>query len=558
MATNAPRRAKDPLAPPRDYPDLHDHLRALDDAGLLMTVDIPINKDTELHPLMRWQFVGGIEERDRKAMMFTNVVDSNGHSYDIPVAIGVMAANREVYSIGMGCPLDEVADTWARAMNEPVAPREVENAPCQEIIIEGEDLDEAGNALDGLPVPISTPGWDNGPYFSTSGYVTRDPETGIQNMGVYRAQLKAPRRLGMNTSVELRTGGYIHWSKYKARGEPMPAAVVVGAPPAISFAAVQKAPDDMDEIALAGGLIGAPINVVRARTNDLLVPAEAEIVVEGYVDTEYLELEAPFGESHGHVNLQEYNAFMNVTAITRRADAILPAFLSQLAPCESSVLRGPGQEFILLRHLREGLGIAGVKKVSMHIPLTGGYKTLIVQFEHSVPRTEVWRALYGLTTRLRAAGKIIIATNDDIDPKNADALLWAIGFRAKPHLDMEIVPHQDGGHGPRDLIRGDEDSSLLIDATLKQDFPPVALPKQEFMEKARVIWEDKLGLPPLKPQNPWYGYSLGDWTEDLEGQAMRAVAGDYWETGRRTAQHRRNDVAMNTDARSVPDPPDDI
>ncbi len=552
------RARPSPSAPPRDYPDLHDHLRALDDAGLLLKVDIPVNKDTEIHPLMRWQFVGGLDENDRKAMLFTNVVDSNGHSYDIPVAIGAMAANRDVYCIGMGCPIDQIPDTWARAMNEPVAPREVDVAPCQEIVIEGEDLDKVGNALDGLPVPISTPGWDNGPYFSTSGFVTRDPDTGIQNMGVYRAQLKAPRRLGMNTSVELRTGGFVHWSKYKERGERMPVAVVVGAPPAILFAGVQKAPEEIDEISLAGGLVGAPINVVRARTVDLLVPAEAEIVVEGYVDTEYLELEAPFGESHGHVNLQEYNAFMEVTAITRRSDAVLTAFLSQLAPCEGTVLRRPGQEFILLRHLREGLGIAGAKRVSMHIPLTGGYKTLIVQLEHGVPRTEVWRALYGLATRLRAAGKIIIATNDDIDPENTDAVLWAIGFRSKPHLDMQILPHQDGGHGPRDMVRDDEDSSLLIDATLKQDFPPVALPKKEFMENAREIWEDKLGLAPLKPESPWYGYSLGAWTDDLEEQAMRAVSGDYWETGRRTAQHRRNDVAMNTEARLVPDPTDDI
>ena len=81
-----------------------------------MTVDIPINKDTEIHPLMRWQFVGGVEERDRKAMLFTNVVDSNQHAYDIPVAIGAMAANREGYAIGMGCPLDKITETWSRAM----------------------------------------------------------------------------------------------------------------------------------------------------------------------------------------------------------------------------------------------------------------------------------------------------------------------------------------------------------------------------------------------------------------------------------------------------------
>ena len=135
-----------------------------------------------------------------------------------------------------------------------------------------------------------------------------------------------------------------------------------------------------------------------------------------------------------------------------------------------------------MRHLRERLGIKGVKKDSMHIPLTGAYKTLFVQFEHGVPSTEIWRALYGLATALRAAGKIIIATNDDIDPENADAVLWAIAYRAKPHLDMQILPHKDGGHGPRDTVRDSEDSALLIDATLKEDFPPIALPKKEFME----------------------------------------------------------------------------
>ena len=89
--------------------------------------------------------------------------------------------------------------------------------------------------------------------------------------------------------------------------------VVVGCPPVVSYASVQKMPENLDELAVAGAIAGAPINVVRAKTVDLLVPAEAEIVIEGLIDTEYLEPEAPFGESHGYVNLQEYNAFMDVT-----------------------------------------------------------------------------------------------------------------------------------------------------------------------------------------------------------------------------------------------------
>ncbi len=545
-----------PNSPPRGYPDLHDHLRALDEAGVLLTVDIAVNKDTEIHPLMRWQFRGGIDEKDRKAMLFTNVVDAKGKTYDIPVVVGAMAASPEVYRIGLGCEPDEVSETWANAMDNPVPPRVVDDAPCHEIVVEGAALDRPGNALDALPVPISTPGWDNAPYLSTSCFITRDPDTGIQNMGVYRAQLKAPRRLGLNTSVEQRAGAYVHWRKYKARGERMPAAVIVGAPPAIAYAAVQKAPETMDELALAGGLVGAPINVAKARTVDLLVPAEAEIVIEGWVETEYLELEAPFGESHGHVNLQEYNAFMEVTAITRRRDAILTSFISQLAPSESSTMRRPGLEFNYLRHLRDHLGIKGVTRVHMHAPLTGGHKIFVVQVEKGTPNTEIWRALYGVATLQRFAGKIVIATDTDIDPEDADAVLWAMSFRAKPHLDMEILKHQDRGHGPPDTMGEDEDSALLVNAVLSQDYPPISLPKREFMERARDIWENELKLQPLKPETPWFGYSLGAWTDELELEAQRAVRGDHWETGRIAAQRRRKDVEMNTDARDVPEAED--
>ena len=418
---------------------------------------------------------------------------------------------------------------------------------------EGSALDRGGCALDGLPVPISTPGWDNGPYLTTSAFVTKDPDTGVQNLGNYRAQVKAPRRLGMNPSVELKAGGYDHWLKYKALGKPMPAAVVVGLPPALAYASVQKAPASIDEVFLAGGLVGSPINVVKARTVELVVPAEAEIVIEGFVDTEYLEPEGPFGESHGHVNLAEYNGFMNVTCITRKRDAVFTSFISQLAPSETTVMRQPGQEAIFLRHLRDQIGIKGIKHVHMHMPLIGGYRVLALQFERGTPRAEVWRALYASITIQRPAGKLTIAIDDDIDPNNADALLWAMTYRAKPHLDMQIVPHREEGHGPRDKVRGSEDSSLLVNATLTQDYPPISLPKREYMERARVIWEDELKLPKLKPQAPWYGYDLGAWTVELEQQAQRALRGDYWETGRVIAQRRRRDVAMNTELRDVED-----
>lgn len=534
-----------PPAHSRGYPDLHEHVLALAREGLLVLVDEPINKDTEMHPLVRWQYRGGIPEPERKAFLFTQPTDSKGRKFACSVLVAGLAANRDVYRVGFAKPLEDIGRVWIGAIANPVEPRLVENAPCHDVVTTGDDLEGDGQALDGLPVPISTPGWDNAPYLSAGHYITKDPDTGIQNVGNYRGQLKAPRRLGMNPSVELRAGIYTHWLKYKARGEPMPCAVVVGCPPAVSYAAVQKMPEGLDEVAVAGALVGSPINVTKAKTVDLLVPAESEIVIEGYISTEQLEPEAPFGESHGYVNLQEYNAFMDVTAITRRRHPILTSFISQVTPSESSVIRRVAMEPVFLHHLQSVLGIRAVKRVSMHEPLTSLYAVIAIQFARGVPATEVWRALYGASTLHRFAGKWIVAIDEDIDPENADALFWAMSYRCQPQHDLKVLEHKDPGHGPRGPRDNGESAAVLINAMLKGTFAPVALPKREFMEQARKIWE-RLGLPALKPEAPWHGYDLGHWPQHLEEQARRAVQSDYFSLGTALAKQRRNDVAMNT------------
>src|SRR4029453_14761826 len=168
---------------------------------------------------------------------------------------------------------------------------------------------------------------------------------------------------------------------------------------------------------------GAPINVVRARTLDLLVPREAEFVIEGLIDTEYLEPEGPFGESHGHVALEEFNLPMRVTAITHRRNAIVASYLSQVPPRGSSAIKRVSYEPMFLSHLRTTLGIRGVKAVTLHERMTALRRIAIVTVEKGMPRTEVWRALYGTASFKADCGKICIAVNDDIDPDNSDALL---------------------------------------------------------------------------------------------------------------------------------------
>lgn len=531
----------------RGYPDLHEHLEELKRRGLLLVVDRPIDKDAELHPLVRWQFVGGLPEHERKAFLFTRVTDGRGRRYSIPVVVGAIAANRAIYSAGMGVPVEEIQARWDHAIAHPVPPRVVAKAVCQEIVLEGPALRGEGNGLDGLPIPISTPGFDSAPTLTATNVVTRDPETGVQNMGTYRAALKAPDRLVVRMATRVGgAGGYLHYLAHQKRGNPtMPCAIVLGCPPAVAFMGPQKLPIGVDELGVAGGLAGEPINVVRARTVDLLVPAEAEIVIEGLIDTEYLEPEAPFGESHGHVALEEFNMPMRVTAITHRRNPIVPSYISQVAPSESSVIKRVAYEPLFLAHLRDALGIRGVTRVALHEPLTGLLRVTVVTVEKGTPRTEVWRALYGAASFKGDCGKICVAVNEDIEADNADALLWAMAYRMNPVEDLRVLPHRGQGHGPKREHEQEEDSTLLMDATMKGDLPPLALPKREYMERARAIWEE-LGLPGLRPQPPWFGYSLGDWLPAWDEAARRAVEGRYLENGRISERQRRKGIKPET------------
>jgi UbiD family decarboxylase len=541
----------------RTYQDLGEHIEALDKKGLLVTIDEPIDKDAEMHPLVRWQFRGGIAEADRKAFLFTNIIDGKGRRYNLPVAVCALAASQEIYSTGMNAPVEDLGDKWKAALANPVPPRELdretEQAPCQEVVLTGDDLQGEGNGLDALPIPVSTPGFDSAPTLSATNVISCDPESGIQNMGTYRAGLKAPDRLVVRMATRAGgAGGYIHWQKYKTRGEKMPCAIVLGCPPYVAFMGPQKLPIDMDEFEVAGGLAGEPINVVKGVTVDLFVPAEAEVVIEGYIDPDIVEPEGPFGESHGYIALEEYNLPMQVTAITHKKKAIVPSYISQVTPSESSVIKRVAYEPLFLFHLRDTLAIQAVTKVSLHEPLTALLRVTIITMARGATKSDTWRALYGATSFKGDCGKITIAVNEDIDPDNADALLWALAYRHSPAEDIVILPHRGQGHGPKREHGGEQDSTLLIDATMKSDMPPLALPAKEYMENAKVLWE-RLGLPELRPEAPWHGYSLGDWNDSWEKDAKRAATGDYLINGALTLQRQQKDVVPETSVRDVED-----
>ena len=172
--------------------DLQEHLADLEARGLLTRIDHPVNKDTELHPLVRLQFIGGIPETERRAFLFTNVVDSTGRKYDMPVVVGSIAASAEIYSLGMRAAVEDIGKRWMEAIAHPIPPIKTNDARCQEVVITGDDLRKPDGGLKLLPVPVSTPGFDSAPYLSATFCVTKDPDSGIQNGGTYRAALRPP------------------------------------------------------------------------------------------------------------------------------------------------------------------------------------------------------------------------------------------------------------------------------------------------------------------------------------------------------------------------------
>ena len=199
------------------YNDLHEHLELLDKKGLLIRVTKEINKDTELHPLVRWQYRGGITEENRKAFFFENVTNTKGIKFDMPVVVGALAANPEIYCTGVGCKREDLGEIWRKAFEAPIGCSMQDKGPVQDVVITGDELEKVGNGTDRFPVPISTPGFDNAPYTTCSHWISKDIETGIPNMGNYRGQLKGPRKVGMFPSG-LGQDIMVHWESAKQRG----------------------------------------------------------------------------------------------------------------------------------------------------------------------------------------------------------------------------------------------------------------------------------------------------------------------------------------------------
>ena len=499
------------------YRDLRDYIAALERRGLLQTIDEPVCKDTELVPLVRLQF-RGLPEAQRKAFWFRNVTDARGRAFEGSVVLGSLGSSRTIYGAALDAEPAAIPGLWARAQQAPLAPVVVarEAAPVKEIVCRAPDL---GEGVDAFPHLVSTPGFDPAPFITGGCWITRDPETGANNLGIYRGMIKAVDRIGCATDVPTQHLA-IMWEKARRMGRHLDAAIFIGGPPALVLASASKVPYGVDEFGIAGALNGAPIELVKAEMSDLLVPAHAEIVIEGRIRTDVLEPEAPFGEASGYLGPRKLEKIFEVTAITHRRAPVYQGIVSEFPPSESTVIRKIAFDAIYLRHLRDSCNIPSVTKVATH-EMASCNMLFVIQ--------------------------LFIAVDVDVDPDSMDAVLWALSYSMQPHRDAEIirgkVPRLDPSVSPSSDVRqltypdGMGSSAILINACREHPYLPVSLPRRDLMEAAKARWEG-LGLPALDLRTLWYGYPLTEWTPENEEEAGLAVTGRYLETGAKLLERR--------------------
>jgi UbiD family decarboxylase len=536
MAKPAPKAKTRPY-----FRDLRDFIDLLEETENLYRIGERIDKNSELMPLVRWQYQG-LPDSQRKAFLFENVTDPQGRNYVCRVAVGALSASREIYKMALGVAADDhagaVAERWNLALSRPIPPRIVKNGPVKEVVLKGKEISRPAGGLLRFPVPISNPGFDGGPFLTAPYVVTKDPETGVANVGTYRCMIKGPDKMGVSVSPAQHIG--IHFHKCKEKKIPLQAAIVLGCTPAIGLASVAKVGYDRNEYAVAGGIAGEPMALVKCEAVDLEVPARAEIVIEGEIPTDMMEPEGPFGEFTGYMGGQLMNGIFMVRCITHRKEPILQMF-TEGVPSESGVMRKMGYESTLYKLLKYDCNIPSLLNVTLH-ESSGSRKLVVIRMKKTNP-AQPWQALQAAVALDPSHGKILIAVDEDIDSEDADSVNWALSFRMQPHRDVKITTHKFAGLDPSAAPPGSSHtearfpspsgcSAIMIDATRKWPYPPVALPSRKYMEAAKAKWE-KLGLPPLKPKMPWYGYSLGHWNEEDVENAESAVRGDYRQVAER-------------------------
>ncbi|MCH7477843.1 MAG: UbiD family decarboxylase [SAR324 cluster bacterium] len=289
------------------YRDLRAFLERLEREGEVLRVEEEVDLMYEVGAVCRLALDRGGVEKNR-ALYFSR---PKGHTH--PLVVNLLST-RKRYCLALECNPDEVHREWIRRTEKPIEPRIVKEGPCKEVVHVGEEAN-----LFQLPIPF----WnelDGGRYITFHSHISKDPETGVRNAGMYRAMVHDERTLGILAAPYRHIRH--HFEKAHASGKSLPVAIVIGMDPSIYAATVATFPFGVDELAMAGALRGEPVEMVPCETIPLEVPATAEIVIEGEIPPGVLRDEGPFGEFTGYYGDRAPRPVIQVKAITHRKDFI--------------------------------------------------------------------------------------------------------------------------------------------------------------------------------------------------------------------------------------------
>ena len=471
------------------YKDLREFLQVLEKRGELHRVQVPVDPRLEMTEIQN-----RVLDQQGPALLFEKVVGS-----DVTVVanlygtVGRIALGLETDEAG----LEEIGEFLAYLQNpEPPKgwvdalqkipffakimsfhPKVVGRAPCQEVVLQGEEAD-----LSRFPIQTCWPG-DAAPLITWPLVITRSPEKDQYNVGIYRMQVLDRQRTIMRWLKG--RGGAEHHRQWMERGEPMPVAVAIGCEPAMTIAAVTPVPERLDEFQFAGLLRKEAVELVRCKTSDLLVPATAEIVIEGEIHPGEEEPEGPHGDHTGYYNAVESFPIFRVRCITHRRNPIYLTTMTGRPPKEDAML-ALALNRIFLPILKKQFP----EVVDFHLPMEAvSYRIAVVSIRKSFPghAKRVMMGLWGFLKQFLYI-KFIIVVDEDIQVQKWEDVIWALATRVDPGRDVTIIERTPFDYLDFATPLPELGAKMGIDATMKTP-PEVDRPWGKKMEMSPEIVE---------------------------------------------------------------------
>lgn len=459
------------------------YLQKLERAGEMVRVEKEVDPATNLSAI-EWKTYDELG----KATYFANLKDHPGWD-----ACSQIFADRRKWSLGLNLTEDEFLGGIRRRIEKPVEPVLVDGpAPCQEVV-------KIGDEASLYDIPVATISERDGGAFIPGGMsIMKDPETGIRNISIHRQQIFDARHTGFY--ILPRQARRIH-EMYRERGENVPVAVVVGAHPAIFFGSAFTTSYGLDELSVSGALLGDPVRLVKCKTIDVEVPADAELVLEGEILMGELHDEGPFGEVPGTYAEADQTEVFHVKAITHRRDPIYYALHCGMPVTDTQATTGIGIEVATWDHLSKVEGGLDIRDVRCHT--TSGLMMVVVRMR---PRIEgqAKTALMATLSGPYLHPKLAIAVDEDIDANDLRQVIWSITTRVNAENDVTLIPHtrtfaldkispvHPGGNQFERM-----GTKWLIDATMPAPTHPEA--RQQF-ERAMPINHESVDIRDFLPE----------------------------------------------------------